>query len=51
MTRSFRPRFLNLASLLFVAVLALGGCSAMVAQNPDSALKPVNAVARVATIA
>jgi YHS domain-containing protein len=46
MTRSFRPRFLNLASLLFVAVLALGGCSAMVAQNPDSALKPVNAVAQ-----
>jgi len=45
MTRSSRPRILNLAALLLVAVLALGGCSAMTAQNPDSALKPVNAVA------
>lgn len=27
------------------AVLMLGGCSALVAQNPSSALKPVNAVA------
>jgi YHS domain-containing protein len=28
-----------------VAVVALGGCTAMTAQNPSSSLKPVNAVA------
>lgn len=31
--------------LLLVAVLVLGGCSAMQAQNPDGDLRPVNAVA------
>lgn len=31
-------------SLMTAALLLLGGCSAMVAQNPSSALKPVNAV-------
>lgn len=31
--------------LLLGAAVALGGCSAMMAQNPSSALKPVNAVA------
>jgi YHS domain-containing protein len=36
-------RYLRLAAL--VAVLALSGCSAMTAQNPSGALKPVNAVA------
>lgn len=30
---------------ILAAALALGGCSAMVAQNPSGALKPVNAVA------
>ena len=34
-----------LAPTLLAAALALGGCTAMVAQNPSSALKPVNAVA------
>lgn len=38
-------RALQLALLGGVAVMALAGCSAMVAQNPSSALKPVNAVA------
>lgn len=33
------------AAALLAAALALGGCSAMTAQNPSSALKPVNAVA------
>jgi YHS domain-containing protein len=32
------------ATLLLVVALALGGCSAMNAQNPSSALRPVNAV-------
>ncbi len=32
-------------SLLLVSALALGGCSAMNAQNPSSSLRPVNAVA------
>lgn len=31
-------------TLALTATLLLGGCSAMVAQNPSSALKPVNAV-------
>lgn len=31
-------------TLVLTAALLLGGCSAMVAQNPSSALKPVNAV-------
>ena len=39
-----RPRRLIGAGLLTAALL-LGGCSAMNAQNPSSALKPVNAVA------
>jgi YHS domain-containing protein len=30
---------------LFTLIAALGGCSAMLAQNPSSPLKPVNAVA------
>jgi YHS domain-containing protein len=33
-----------LPSLLLAGVLALGGCSAMNAQNPNSQLRPVNAV-------
>jgi YHS domain-containing protein len=33
------------AALLLAAALALGGCTAMTAQNPSSALRPVNAVA------
>ena len=40
--------FQRLAKLLGIAVLAvatLGGCSAMLAQNPTSPLQPVNAVA------
>jgi YHS domain-containing protein len=32
-------------AVLLAAALALGGCTAMTAQNPSSALKPVNAVA------
>ena len=39
-----RPRRPIGAGLLTAALL-LGGCSAMTAQNPSSALKPVNAVA------
>jgi YHS domain-containing protein len=46
MNRPPLSRILNLGTLLLVVVLALGGCSAMTAQNPDSALKPVNAVAQ-----
>jgi YHS domain-containing protein len=34
----------TLGAGLMAACLALAGCSAMVAQNPSSALKPVNAV-------
>ena len=40
--------FQRLSSLLAIALLAvatLGGCSALQAQNPSTALKPVNAVA------
>ncbi|NWG74144.1 MAG: hypothetical protein HXY24_05995 [Rubrivivax sp.] len=33
------------AAVLLAAALALGGCTAMTAQNPPGALKPVNAVA------
>ncbi len=32
-------------AMLLTAALLLGGCSAMVAQNPSTSLKPVNAVA------
>ncbi len=32
-------------AVLLAAALALGGCTAMTAQNPSTALKPVNAVA------
>ena len=39
-----RPRHWASACLLASALL-LGGCSAMVAQNPSGSLKPVNAVA------
>ena len=38
-------RRLKRLALLALAVTALSGCSAMLAQNPSSALKPVNAVA------
>ncbi len=33
------------AALILAAALALGGCSAMTAQNPPGAFRPVNAVA------
>lgn len=36
---------LTLSGVLLGAVLVLGGCSAMQAQNPGGALRPVNAVA------
>lgn len=36
---------LTLSGVLLGAVLVLGGCSAMQAQNPPGALRPVNAVA------
>jgi YHS domain-containing protein len=38
-------RWADRAALALVAVIALAGCSAMTAQNPSGALKPVNAVA------
>lgn len=38
-------RGLRVAALATVAAVALSGCGAMQAQNPSSALKPVNAVA------
>jgi YHS domain-containing protein len=38
-------RLLSPTPWLLCGVLLLSGCSAMVAQNPDSPLKPVNAVA------
>jgi len=38
-------RLARLASGLILAAVVLGGCAAVVAQNPSSALKPVNAVA------
>jgi YHS domain-containing protein len=38
-------RLLSPIPWLLCGVLLLSGCSAMVAQNPDSPLKPVNAVA------
>jgi YHS domain-containing protein len=38
-------RWADLAALALVAVIGLAGCSAMTAQNPPGALKPVNAVA------
>lgn len=37
-------RLLHLVAVLLLAGAVLGGCSAMQAQNPSSALKPVNAV-------
>jgi YHS domain-containing protein len=44
-----RPRYLQAGRLAvgaaIVALAALTGCGAMLAQNPSSALKPVNAVA------
>jgi hypothetical protein len=39
-----RSRFAAWLAPLMLAALALGGCSAMLAQNPSSPLKPVNAV-------
>ena len=44
--RPRRPnRFSALTGAVVLSALMLGGCSAIVAQNPSSALKPVNAVA------
>jgi hypothetical protein len=48
MKLSVFPRFANpssIAALALVAAFSLTGCGAMLAQNPSSALKPVNAVA------
>jgi YHS domain-containing protein len=45
MIRSALPRLFNLAAITVLAVAALSGCSAMVAQNPSTPLRPVNAVA------
>ncbi len=45
MTRSTHPLARAGRALALLALLALGGCTAMQAQNPSSALKPVNAVA------
>lgn len=39
------PRLFNLLAALVLAFGVLSGCSAMLAQNPSSALKPVKAVA------
>jgi YHS domain-containing protein len=46
MTLSFPalPRLMRAAIAATAAALALSGCGAMLAQNPSSALKPVNAV-------
>lgn len=38
------PRLLRAALMAITCVAALSGCGAMLAQNPASALKPVNAV-------
>ena len=38
-------RFFKLLAIAVLAVATLGGCSAMLAQNPTSPLQPVNAVA------
>ena len=40
-----RQRPFSSATIVLASALLLGGCSAIVAQNPSSALKPVNAVA------
>ncbi len=48
MKLSVFPRFANpssIAALALFAALSLTGCGAMLAQNPSSPLKPVNAVA------
>jgi YHS domain-containing protein len=42
---SILSRLIPLLAAAVLAVTALGGCTAMVAQNPAGALKPVNAVA------
>ena len=39
------PPLFNLLAMLALAATLLGGCSAMLAQNPSSSLKPVKAVA------
>lgn len=45
-SRSRRPtRVTAFTGAVVLSALLLGGCSALVAQNPSSALKPVNAVA------
>ena len=46
MLNLFANRFARIASWLLLALLSLNGCSAILAQNPSSALKPVNAVAQ-----
>ncbi len=43
--RPVLSRGLRVAALAALATVALSGCGAMQAQNPSSALKPVNAVA------
>ncbi|MCU0920013.1 MAG: hypothetical protein MUF16_06725 [Burkholderiaceae bacterium] len=42
---SILSRFIPPLAAAVLAVATLGGCTAMVAQNPSGALKPVNAVA------
>ncbi len=44
MTSPFQ-RLFNLLAITLLAMATLGGCSAMMAQNPTSPLQPVNAVA------
>ena len=44
MTHQSLSRLIQLVGTLLLAGSVLGGCSAMLAQNPGSALKPVNAV-------
>ena len=44
MTFTFQ-RLFNLLAIGLLAMVTLGGCSAMLAQNPSSPLQPVNAVA------
>ena len=44
MTATHLARWTRLITALLVVGAALGGCSAMLAQNPSGAMKPVNAV-------
>jgi YHS domain-containing protein len=43
--KPLKTRWLRLAAVGVLAVAGLAGCSSMSAQNPSSALRPVNAVA------